>query len=107
MTGHSDDGGPATYASPPCFMHEVDPAYMGLSKASDPRQRADVMRWRKAERERLIAARLAIPGDLRRRNGERIAASLEEAIRRYREANRQRLLAVPRRAGPARVPRPR
>jgi 5-formyltetrahydrofolate cyclo-ligase len=79
MTGQSDDEGPATYASPACFMHEVDPAYMGLSEAN-PRQRADVMRWRKAERDRLIAARLAIPGHLRRRHGERIAVHLEEAI---------------------------
>jgi 5-formyltetrahydrofolate cyclo-ligase len=79
MTGQSDDEGPATYASPACFMHEVDPAYMGLSEAN-PRQRADVMRWHKAERQRLIAARLAIPGHLRRRHGERIAVHLEEAI---------------------------
>lgn len=25
-----DPNGPATFASPPCFMHELDPAYLGL-----------------------------------------------------------------------------
>ncbi|MGE0745990.1 MAG: 5-formyltetrahydrofolate cyclo-ligase, partial [Rhodospirillales bacterium] len=55
-------------------MHEVDPAYGGLV---DPQQRADVQRWRKAERARLIAARLAIPGEERRRQGEAIAAQLD------------------------------
>lgn len=75
-----DDGDPAGFASPPCLMHEVDPAYMGLAKAADPGQRTDVARWRKAERERLIGERLAIPGETRRLLGERIAANLEEAI---------------------------
>lgn len=80
MTGHGDNDDPATYASPPCFMHEVDPAYMGLAEALDPRQRVDVMRWRKAERERLIKERLTIPGDVRREHGDRISANLEVAI---------------------------
>lgn len=51
-----DGGRGASYASPPCYMHEVDPAYMGLD---DTRQQSDVQRWRKAERERLIDLRLA------------------------------------------------
>jgi 5-formyltetrahydrofolate cyclo-ligase len=80
MTSQSDDDGPATYASPPCFMHEIDPAYMGLAMAADPRQCVDVARWRKAERARLIAARLAIPSEVRRRHGQQIAANLEEAL---------------------------
>jgi len=46
--------------------HEADPAYMGLSNATDPQQRAEVMRWRKLERERLIKERLAIPINIRR-----------------------------------------
>lgn len=24
------------YASPPCYMHEVDPAYFGLDRSSEP-----------------------------------------------------------------------
>lgn len=80
MTGEGDDDLPETYASPPCFMHELDPAYLGLAKAADPRQLTDVMRWRKAERERLIKERLAIPSDVRRRQDEQIAANLYEAV---------------------------
>ena len=30
MTADDDDGTLAGYASPPCFMHEIDPAYSGL-----------------------------------------------------------------------------
>ena len=80
MTAHDEDDGPAAYASPACFMHEVDPAYMGLTETTNPREWADVKRWRKAERERLIKERLAIPADMRRRYGEQIAARLEKAI---------------------------
>ena len=47
--------------------------------APDP-ERSEVMRWRKAERERLIAARLAIGADMRRAWSARIADGLEEAI---------------------------
>ena len=36
MTAHGDDDGTGSYASPPCFMHEVDPADMGLAEAADP-----------------------------------------------------------------------
>jgi 5-formyltetrahydrofolate cyclo-ligase len=80
VTARDDGENAATYASPPCFMHEVDPAFMGLSNASDPQQRADVMRWRKVERERLIKERLALPSDTRRRHAERIADNLEQVI---------------------------
>ncbi len=38
------------------------------------------MRWRKAERERLIKERLANPSDVRRRHGDGIADHLEQAI---------------------------
>ena len=79
MTGHDDD--PATScASPPCLMHEVDPAYMGLAGSTEPMSRAAIMRWRKAERARLIEQRLAIPREARDATGERIAAHLEQAL---------------------------
>ena len=82
MSDPKDSDGQGSYASPPCMMHEVDPAYMGLSAAEavDPQQRRDVMRWRKAERERLVKARLEIPAERRRELGQRISASLGEAI---------------------------
>ena len=41
---------------------------------------AEVINWRKAERQRLIAERLAIPGDIRRRHADHTAASLDEVI---------------------------
>ena len=40
----------------------------------------DVKAWRKAERERLIALRMALPPAVRRAAGERIAAALQEII---------------------------
>lgn len=68
---------PACYASPPCLMHELDPAYGGIV---DAQQRTDVMRWRKAERQRLITERLAIGDEFKRDADGRIAAFLEEAL---------------------------
>jgi 5-formyltetrahydrofolate cyclo-ligase len=62
------------YASPPCLMHEFDPL------TGDRVIDRDVVRWRKAERERLIAARLAIPAAERRRLSQRIAAWLDLAL---------------------------
>ena len=62
------------YASPPCLMHRFDPV------TGDRVMDSDVVRWRKAERERLIAARLAIPAAERRRQSQRIAASLDKAL---------------------------
>ncbi|MGE0499577.1 MAG: 5-formyltetrahydrofolate cyclo-ligase [Rhizobiaceae bacterium] len=62
------------YASPPCFMHELD------GSASMARTWPDVRRWRKAERERLIAARLEIPAGTRAAMSEEIAAHLDAVI---------------------------
>jgi 5,10-methenyltetrahydrofolate synthetase len=70
-----DDEGPAQYASPPCFMHELDPAFM--APVAD---QADVRRWRKAERERLIQARLAVSADVRAAMAARIADGLDAII---------------------------
>ncbi len=41
---------------------------------------AEVKRWRRGERERLIALRQALPADQRRRCGDRIAAELRHLI---------------------------
>ena len=80
MNDDANGDGPSAHASPPCFMHEIDPDYWGLAEAADPRQRADVIRWRKAERERLIAARRGIPKPARRAHSRRIAEALAKAI---------------------------
>lgn len=80
MTIHDCDDETGAYASPPCFMHEVGPAYLGEGPTIDPYRRKEVMRWRKAERERLIEARLAMNGESRRHQARRIAARLEALI---------------------------
>lgn len=69
-----DDNGSGSYASPPCFMHEVDPAYMGI----DPQQKADVARWRKGERARRIEARLAMSAAERQSHTEAIIQRMDE-----------------------------
>lgn len=56
-------------------MHEVDPTYGGL--IVDQTQARDVARWRKAERERLIATRLALSVSERDEAARRIARSLD------------------------------
>jgi 5-formyltetrahydrofolate cyclo-ligase len=67
--------GSGSYASP----HELQPSFVS-DAATDPPTRAHVMRWRKAERERLIAARLAIPADERAAIALRIAEGLNGVI---------------------------
>ena len=62
-------------ASPPCSLQEAAPSYAGLDR--DPKA---VSRWRKGERERLIAARLAMPAGERLARGEKIAAKLERIL---------------------------
>ncbi len=75
-----DDETANEYASPACFMHEVDPAYMGLAPAFDPREQRDVQRWRKPERERLIMERLAVDAETRTLHARRIAERLDAVI---------------------------
>ena len=77
MTTPDDDG--PHYASPPCFLHELDPDYRPPADR-DAMAWADVARWRKAERARLIEARLAIPADVRAAMAQEIAAGLDAAI---------------------------
>jgi 5,10-methenyltetrahydrofolate synthetase len=84
MSGGNDDA-LGTYASPPCLMHEMDPEFRVLANSVDPQQHDDVMRWRKAERQRLIAERLAIDSDTRRDHGRRISAHLRKVIGEIRD----------------------
>jgi 5,10-methenyltetrahydrofolate synthetase len=73
-----EDTADGTFASPPCYMHEIDPAYAGL--VVDPRQVRDVARWRKAERQRLIAARLAVAVGVRQECATHIGSQLDHLI---------------------------
>ena len=66
------------YASPPCFMHELSPDFQPRQERSSAW--GDVARWRKAERQRLIAARLALPAGERAARSERIVAGLDRAL---------------------------
>lgn len=68
----------AAYSSPPCFMHELENAAPSIT--GDPAAWADVRRWRKAERARLIEARLAVPADTRALWTTAIAAGLDQII---------------------------
>ncbi|ESX06007.1 5-formyltetrahydrofolate cyclo-ligase [Mesorhizobium sp. LSJC268A00] len=70
-----DGKGRGQYSSPPCFMHELDPEFR--APLTDW---TDVRRWRKAERERLIAARLAVSADARVAMSRAIAEGLDAAI---------------------------
>jgi 5,10-methenyltetrahydrofolate synthetase len=80
VTAHKDDDASAAFASPPCFVHEVDPEYSGLETSASPMDWSDVQRWREAERARLLAARLAIPPAARRAKDLAIAANLEAIL---------------------------
>ncbi len=73
----SDEPKGGNHASPPCFMHELEPGAADALPASDPVAAADVARWRKAERARLIAMRLDIPADVRRAHADAIARKLD------------------------------
>ncbi|MEZ5880902.1 MAG: 5-formyltetrahydrofolate cyclo-ligase [Nitratireductor sp.] len=64
-------------SSPPCFAHELAENADGSFSAVDDEQQRDVMRWRKAERQRLVGARLAISAAERQQMSESISASLK------------------------------
>jgi 5,10-methenyltetrahydrofolate synthetase len=73
----NDDPNDDVGGEPPCFLHELDPnGALGL----DPRQAGDVARWRKAERERLIGARLGLRADYRTAQTLAIAGDLSPLI---------------------------
>ena len=90
----SDDKPPAAggYASPPCFAHEVDPAYVDPA-AVDPRQASDVARWRKAERERLRSERAVLPVAERARVAEALAGHLDALLSERTEPVAGRVLS--------------
>jgi 5,10-methenyltetrahydrofolate synthetase len=72
-----EDGSPGEYTSPACLLHEIDPAYAGLTPPAPPE---GVSAWRKVRREELIAARLAIPADTRAACSQAIADALDREL---------------------------
>lgn len=67
------------FSSPPCYAAEVAPEYFD-PLAVDPEQARDVARWRKAERARLRAARLALSVAERKEIGEALARHLQQVL---------------------------
>ena len=67
------------FSSPPCYAAEVAPEYFD-PLAVDPKQARDVARWRKAERTRLRAARLALSVAERKEIGEALAGYLRQVL---------------------------
>ena len=77
MSGADDN---ATFASPPCFMHELDSRCTGMSALADKPTSTDVARWRNAERQRLIEERLALANRTRENLTSRIIDRLVKQI---------------------------
>jgi 5-formyltetrahydrofolate cyclo-ligase len=75
---HPKKAADGAFASPPWHLHEIDPDYGRLS--IDPKQARDVARWRKAERQRLIAARLPLSVATRETCAARVAADLDHLL---------------------------
>ena len=67
------------FSSPPCYAAEVAPEYFD-PLAVDPEQARDVAHWRKAERTRLRAARLALSVAERKEIGEALAGYLRQVL---------------------------
>lgn len=63
------------YSSPPCLAAEIDPTYFD-PLGVDPEQARDVVRWRRAERERLRAYRRGLGGPVRRQWAEALRTHL-------------------------------
>lgn len=66
------------YASPACMLHEVDPAYSGISSAED--RVSDIVAWRKAQRLRLIDERKALSLAQREDYARLIATYLDQVV---------------------------
>lgn len=66
-------------ASAPCLLGELDPTAAGLATSPDD-QRANILRWRKSERARLLAERMAMPALDRKERADRIAAALDKRL---------------------------
>jgi len=77
MSSRNDAEDNGECGSSPCFLHEFGPD--GKLRC-DPAQTRDVARWRKAERERLIAARLQLPAEYRAAQTALIALQLDGLI---------------------------
>ena len=67
------------FASPPCYAAEIAPDYFD-PLAVDPEQARDVARWRKSERTRLRAERMALSVANRKAVGEALTEHLRNIL---------------------------
>lgn len=65
-------------ASPPCYARELEAGYG--ADAPTPRSAEEIAAWRKSERRRLIAARLAYPAREQARLAEAVARDLDALL---------------------------
>lgn len=93
MTQKNDDHSPGRLASPPCLAGEIAPDYFD-PLAVDAQQVLDVVRWRKAERARLLAARQAMRGADRRAVGEAMVAYLRRLLETRRNGTKGQVLSA-------------
>ncbi|MDQ0392810.1 5-formyltetrahydrofolate cyclo-ligase [Labrys monachus] len=78
MSKPDPDDEPREFSSPPCFLHELDGDDRGAP--SKPMPRDAVMAWRRTQRTRLIADRLALPAAARSERAARIASHLDALL---------------------------
>jgi 5,10-methenyltetrahydrofolate synthetase len=77
--GNQDDDATGSFASPPCFAHEIAPSYFDPLGA-DPQQATDVARWRKARRASLLQDRAALPVARRHDASLAVARTLDRLL---------------------------
>ena len=74
-----DDYPTGPYASPACAAHELDELYRDQAPP-DAETRRDVMRWRRAERERLYRLRRELPAEARAAAESELRARLDDLV---------------------------
>jgi 5,10-methenyltetrahydrofolate synthetase len=83
MAGTNGSGlgeGLEEFSSPACSMPAFTVNDPASSATAEPMSRAEVLAWRKSERERLMAERLAVPAADRQDRATRIAAHLDRLL---------------------------
>ncbi|MFP7674554.1 5-formyltetrahydrofolate cyclo-ligase [Marivita sp. S0852] len=93
MTQDRDNAGGRSYAAPPCLAHEIDPTY-GNPLAVDPAQAQDVARWRKAQRQHLLATRKTLSVADHKSVSARIARNLDTALKDRCDGARGKVLSM-------------
>ncbi|NND59049.1 MAG: 5-formyltetrahydrofolate cyclo-ligase [Gammaproteobacteria bacterium] len=84
-TGQPDEAEIRSYASPPCYQHELDPNYLGIAEADEKELPSVdsswtvVRAWRTTTRSRLIAFRSSLAVDECKRRAISVARNLQEA----------------------------